>query len=120
MYEGSFSKGKMHGKGTVQEFNYNIRYTGDMNDGQITGQGKYTYSDGSEYDGSFVRGKFQGEGQFTLYAFVSNTVRTMLCILVLSKIINATARERCSMTLATNCMLESGRRTSLTTGQSLL
>jgi len=91
-----------------------------MNDGQITGQGKYTYSDGSEYDGSFVRGKFQGEGQFTLYAFVSNTARTMRCILVLSKIINATARERCSMTLAMNYILEIGPKIDQIIRQSLL
>ena len=56
----------MHGKGVFEDYNYQLTYTGDMNNGQITGSGKLTFSDGSEYEGNFVRGKFEGEGQFTL------------------------------------------------------
>lgn len=65
-YTGEFKDGKMNGKGTVEDFNYGIIYTGELKDGEITGFGKYKYTDGSEYEGSFLRGRFEGEGQFTL------------------------------------------------------
>lgn len=65
-YTGEFKDGLMHGKGTIEDYNYQLTYTGEMKEGQITGQGKLVFVDGSEYEGSFLRGRFDGEGQFTL------------------------------------------------------
>ncbi len=65
-YTGEFKDGKMHGKGTIEDFNNGIIYTGDLAVDEITGFGKYKYADGSEYEGSFLKGCFEGEGQFTL------------------------------------------------------
>ena len=54
------------GKGTIEDFQTGTTYTGEFLNGQPNGQGKYQFSDGSEYDGVVVDGKFEGDGQFTL------------------------------------------------------
>lgn len=66
MYTGDFVKGQMNGKGTIEDFNTGIIYTGDVKSGAITGFGKYKFVDGSEYEGTFENGRFNGDGQFTL------------------------------------------------------
>lgn len=56
----------MHGHAQIEDFVTGIAYVGDIRNGEITGQGKYTYQDGSEYEGTFLKGRFHGDGQFTL------------------------------------------------------
>ena len=70
MYTGEFVNGKIHGKGSVEDFLTSTSYTGELADGNITGVGKYQFSDGSEYEGGVLNGKFHGDVQFTLYISV--------------------------------------------------
>ena len=41
------------------------KYTGTMKDGEITGEGKYTFSNGSTYTGQVLNGLRHGKGVFT-------------------------------------------------------
>lgn len=66
MYTGDFVQGKMNGKGTIEDFLNGISYTGELSNGQINGFGKYQFADGSEFEGGVLKGKFHGDGQFTL------------------------------------------------------
>jgi len=66
-YFGTFSKGKLHGKGEIQwESGGNFR--GDWVDGHREGFGSYTWSNGDRYEGEFkLDGKKEGKGTF-IYA----------------------------------------------------
>lgn len=44
----------------------NNKYVGELNDGELNGQGKLIYSDGTIYEGDFVNGKRDGHGHLTL------------------------------------------------------
>lgn len=74
----------MHGQGTLEDSRTGIKYTGTFAYGKITGFGKYVFLDGSEYEGGFFDGKFEGDGTFTLLV-LPNLVRTKLSISVHSK-----------------------------------
>jgi hypothetical protein len=63
MYEGKWENDQYHGKG-VESWKYNkIIYTGDFNQGQKTGKGKFEF-DGNVYEGDFVDGQFHGQGKY--------------------------------------------------------
>jgi hypothetical protein len=66
VYTGEFFEGVIQGQGTVEDFLSGTSYTGHFADGQPNGAGKYRFADGSEYDGTVVQGRFEGDGQFTL------------------------------------------------------
>lgn len=66
IYSGEYQNGKMHGQGTLEDSRTGIKYTGTFNNGKITGFGKYKFLDGSEYEGGFLDGKFEGDGTFNL------------------------------------------------------
>ena len=45
---------RMHGQG-IAEFVNGGKYTGEMADGEMTGVGAYTWSNGTRFEGSFDR-----------------------------------------------------------------
>ena len=64
LYNGDWVEGKRHGKG-VETTEYNkIKYDGEFNTDEKTGHGSLIYKDG-HYIGNFVRGEFQGKGEYT-------------------------------------------------------
>ncbi len=58
-YIGSCKKGLAHGKGSAKGTD---SYTGFFKKGIPDGSGKYTWSDGSVYEGDWLKGKRDGEG----------------------------------------------------------
>lgn len=69
LYTGNISGVYRDGSGTMKYAATNDEYVGEFVDDQITGSGKYTYSNGDVYVGALVEGKMQGQGEMT---FVSN------------------------------------------------
>ncbi len=64
VYEGSFKKGRPHGKGTLVTTNGD-RYEGEFSNGLLEGEGVYTFASGSKYTGDFKKGTFFGYGMLT-------------------------------------------------------
>ncbi len=62
-YTGTFSKGKIHGKGILYFSNGN-KYIGEWKNHYRDGQGKLIYTDGGEYTGQFKSSRFNGKGIF--------------------------------------------------------
>lgn len=59
-YSGECKKGMAHGKGVAQGVD---RYEGDFFKGLPEGKGKYTWANGSFYDGEWKNGKREGMGK---------------------------------------------------------
>ncbi len=55
-----------NGKGTLTYATTKDKYEGEFKDDIINGFGKYTYSDGSYFEGNFVNGVKQGYGKFVV------------------------------------------------------
>lgn len=64
-YEGEWQNGKMHGKGKYT-WGCGSVYEGEWNQGQEHGKGKYTLSSGNVYEGDFVEGRWEGRGKYTI------------------------------------------------------
>ncbi|UFS71367.1 hypothetical protein LPW11_04030 [Geomonas sp. RF6] len=62
-YSGSFSHGKLNGKGEYLWKNGD-RYVGEFVDGYITGDGAISWSNGDEYIGEFFKGGRLGHGKY--------------------------------------------------------
>ena len=63
-YEGEWRKSKPHGQGVLTwEGSYTV-YTGGFVNGNLTGQGKITFSDGTSYEGGYKNGKWTGHGVY--------------------------------------------------------
>lgn len=62
-YDGEFSKGKIHGVGTIVR--KNGRYSGDFYEDDSHGKGKVTYSNGDTYEGDIDHDIKQGKGKYT-------------------------------------------------------
>jgi hypothetical protein len=56
---GGFREGNMHGQGTFTYLD-GSRYTGGFKKGRRNGQGVYTATDGSRYSGTFKNDSFEG------------------------------------------------------------
>ncbi|SPQ98893.1 unnamed protein product (mitochondrion) [Plasmodiophora brassicae] len=67
-YEGDWRNSRKHGRGKFQvgcpSAGPTATYEGDFVDGEMTGRGTKTWSDGRRYDGEFVMGEFHGKGTF--------------------------------------------------------
>merc|ERR1719506_227701 len=63
-YEGDFVKSKMEGVGTCT-FVDGRKFVGQWQQGHITGQGRMSWPNGSEYCGDYVRDSKHGNGTFT-------------------------------------------------------
>lgn len=65
VYEGQWENGEMHGQG---KFTWpdGVVYEGQYQNGQIHGQGKFTFSDGAVYEGQFENDDAHGEGLRTI------------------------------------------------------
>jgi len=63
VYEGWFEEDKISGNG-VYSFQDGSVYVGDMVDGIVHGNGRMTWPDGSVYEGSFVDADMHGQGKF--------------------------------------------------------
>ena len=63
-YVGEYKDGNMNGQGT---FTYadGRKYAGEWNEGKYHGQGTYTNADGTKYIGEFKDGMFHGQGTYT-------------------------------------------------------
>lgn len=55
--KGTFDLGDAEGNGSIS-FNNGTRYTGNFNDDLYHGQGKYTFPNGSFFEGTFDKGEF--------------------------------------------------------------
>jgi len=63
-YEGEWRKSKPHGEGVLTwENNYTV-YSGGFVNGNLTGQGKITFADGTSYEGGYLNGKWTGHGVY--------------------------------------------------------
>lgn len=63
VYEGDVNaENNPHGKGTMNYNNGIRRYEGEWENGQRSGQGTYTYTNGSTYVGNWVNGRKNGQG----------------------------------------------------------
>eukprot|EP00397_Hematodinium_sp_SG-2012_P053258 GEMP01063468.1.p1 GENE.GEMP01063468.1~~GEMP01063468.1.p1 ORF type:complete len:356 (+),score=48.25 GEMP01063468.1:51-1118(+) len=62
-YEGWFEEDKISGNG-VYTFQDGSVYHGDLVDGIVHGNGRMTWPDESVYEGSWVNGEMQGQGRF--------------------------------------------------------
>lgn len=72
LYYGDFSNGLINGKGNIVQWNFKNgkadttdRYTGEVLNGVITGNGTYTKVGLWSYVGGFLEGKFNGKGKKT-------------------------------------------------------
>src|SRR6185503_19686974 len=70
-YTGGCRKGLANGNGTATGID---SYTGDFKNGYPEGEGKYTWKNGSTYEGSWKHGLFDGKGTMFPGAFVSAPV----------------------------------------------
>ena len=52
-----------HGKGTYEE--RGNTYTGDWNNDNMEGKGKFTYASKAEYEGDWLSNKYHGTGKYT-------------------------------------------------------
>ena len=64
-YDGEFKDDKLHGKG-ILTWADGDKYDGEWKDGKRLGKGIYTGADGRKYDGEFKDGKKHGLGKLTL------------------------------------------------------
>ena len=64
-YVGEWNNGNMHGQGTFTYSNGDI-YEGELKDNKMHGQGTFTYAHGDKYEGGYNYGKFHGQGTITL------------------------------------------------------
>jgi len=71
-YTGGCRKGLANGNGTATGID---SYTGDFKNGYPEGEGKYTWKNGSTYEGSWKHGLFDGKGTLNK---VSNTDKPMV------------------------------------------
>ena len=62
-YEGDFENGKLTGNGFYQWSN-KCTYEGEFLDGQMHGKGLYKWPDGDEYEGEYVNNIKEGNGEF--------------------------------------------------------
>ena len=65
-YVGEFENGKFSGQG-IYTYDDGTIYEGSFYDGRSDGYGTMKYSNGDTYVGEFVRGKFSGLGKYTFY-----------------------------------------------------
>ena len=64
-YEGEFHNDSKHGKGKIIFYNNSSEsYEGDFKNGEITGQGFYTWKNKHTYLGEFLCGKMHGKGLY--------------------------------------------------------
>lgn len=61
-YEGECKKGKANGQGKAEGAD---QYSGEFKDGLPHGKGKYYWANGNSYEGSWTKGKKEGEGAMT-------------------------------------------------------
>jgi hypothetical protein len=64
-YTGSFENGQMHGEGAYTFADKGIVYTGSVVYNKIEGKGKYQWADGSLYEGDVRDGLRHGTGTYT-------------------------------------------------------
>lgn len=64
VYTGQEQNGKLSGQGTIT-FANGDRYTGEFTNGLFDGQGTYLAKDGWQYTGQFAAGKADGQGSLT-------------------------------------------------------
>lgn len=64
-YEGRFHGSRPHGLGVYKFASRGESYVGYMENGIMSGEGTYTYSDGSIYEGQWQAGKQHGQGRLT-------------------------------------------------------
>ena len=64
IYVGSFSQGKMHGKGIYTGAD-GRKYDGEFKDDKLHGKGILTWANGNKYDGEFKDSKMHGKGIYT-------------------------------------------------------
>lgn len=64
-YEGRFHANRPHGMGVYKYTSRNEFYEGHMELGEISGEGMYSYADGSVYEGHWYVGKQNGHGRLT-------------------------------------------------------
>lgn len=65
IYVGSYSQGKMHGKGIYTGAS-RYKYDGEYKDNKQHGKGIYTWANGSKYDGEYKDNNLHGLGKLTL------------------------------------------------------
>ena len=65
IYEGNFKTDKKNGFGKLYYKEINEHYEGQFSNNNITGIGKYFWSNGEIYEGTFVNGKMNGKGIYT-------------------------------------------------------
>ena len=64
-YEGEFHNDSKHGKGKIKFYNNSSEsYEGEFKNGEITGQGFYTWKNKHTYLGEFLCGKMHGKGLY--------------------------------------------------------
>ena len=63
IYEGQFSEGKRHGRGTYRFANGDI-YEGEYRDGKRCGFGRFSFAGGDVYEGEFRDNRYHGHGIF--------------------------------------------------------
>ena len=64
LYKGEFYLDKKEGKGSHHYKLKNDLYIGEFKNGNITGNGKYIWSNSDVYEGEFLRGKMHGKGKY--------------------------------------------------------
>lgn len=64
IYEGQYGNDMKNGKGKLMYKLLNDCYEGDFIDNNLTGIGKYTWSNKDTYEGSFVNGTMEGKGTY--------------------------------------------------------
>ena len=62
IYEGNFKNDKKNGYGNLYYKELKDHYEGNFLDNQITGIGKYFWSNGEIYEGNLINGKMNGKG----------------------------------------------------------
>jgi len=61
IYTGTFRDGIFEGRNDE----YGLNYVGEYKDGNMNGQGTFTYADGTKYVGEWKEGKYHGQGTYT-------------------------------------------------------
>ena len=64
IYKGEFHNNKKNGKGKIKYIQTGDEYEGDFLNDQITGTGRYIWSNKCEYEGGFLNGEMHGKGKY--------------------------------------------------------